>query len=415
MNMNAAPHPLRRLLVATLLVAAAVVVGAAPAHAANPKALVLANSVLQGLATDGSGLSLEEEQAVADGFDVTIVQPEVWAAMSTADFRAYQVLIMGDPQCGGLPSTAVESASAWMPAVMASGGNRVVIGTDYALHNSGPLGTARGDLLAAKGIAYAGARAGATGAFVALSCNVPDDSVAFLDGLSSAAGTDKFTMEMPGCESDISIVAQSGPTGGLHDADLSQWGCSVHIAMTKWATDFTPLAIATDSATKNYCAKDVDTGLDVCGAPYILVAGTGVTVTSNISLAPLTATNLVGTDHTVTATVLSGGSPVSGVVVTFSVTVGPNTGKSATATTDAVGHASWTYHDDGGAGTDTINAQFTNTSNAIEKATASKTWAVAPPADVAEVPMAILLPASAAGLLVLAAGIVGVRRRRTAP
>jgi hypothetical protein len=98
------------------------------------------------------------------------------------------------------------------------------------------------------------------------------------------------------------------------------------------------------------------------------------------------------------------------VAVAFSVTAGPNVGKSATVTTGADGKAAWTYHDDGGAGTDTINAQFTNGTDAVEKATATKTWAVVPPADVPEARWAALLPASTLGLLLVVAAL-GFRRR----
>ena len=78
-----------------------------------------------------------------------------------------------------------------------------------------------------------------------------------------------------------------------------------------------------------------------------------------ITLDPPTATNNVGTDHTVTATV-SGAGP--GWQVAFAVTSGPNTGASftcsanANCTTDANLEVSGTYTGDGGVGQDTIEA-----------------------------------------------------------
>ena len=78
-----------------------------------------------------------------------------------------------------------------------------------------------------------------------------------------------------------------------------------------------------------------------------------------ITLDPPTATNDVGTDHTVTATV-SGAGP--GWQVAFAVTSGPNTGASftcsanANCTTDANLEVSGTYTGDGGVGQDTIEA-----------------------------------------------------------
>ena len=78
-----------------------------------------------------------------------------------------------------------------------------------------------------------------------------------------------------------------------------------------------------------------------------------------ITLDPPTATNDVGTDHTVTATV---GGVGPGALVTFEVTSGPNTGATFTCspnadcTTDDTLEVSGTYTGDGGAGQDTIEA-----------------------------------------------------------
>jgi hypothetical protein len=91
---------------------------------------------------------------------------------------------------------------------------------------------------------------------------------------------------------------------------------------------------------------------------------------SEITLAPLTAENAVGTTHTVTATVTEGGVAQQGVTVTFTVTgANPQTG---TGTTNASGEATFTYTGKN-AGTDTITASFVNkggetrTSNQVTK------------------------------------------------
>jgi len=98
----------------------------------------------------------------------------------------------------------------------------------------------------------------------------------------------------------------------------------------------------------------------------------------SISLTPAVATNPAGTDHTVTANVTSGGLPLVGQVVTFSVT-GQNAGETGTCVpascaSDASGNVTFTYHDTNGAGTDTISASFVNASGATQTATATKTW-----------------------------------------
>ncbi len=91
-------------------------------------------------------------------------------------------------------------------------------------------------------------------------------------------------------------------------------------------------------------------------SPVALVAPDPV-LFSTVGLSPLTATNPVGTDHTVTAFAqAANGAPVPGVTINFKVLAGPNTGKTGSGTTGADGKTSFTYHDDGGAGTDTIQA-----------------------------------------------------------
>lgn len=91
------------------------------------------------------------------------------------------------------------------------------------------------------------------------------------------------------------------------------------------------------------------------------------------SLAPATTTNLVGTNHTVTATVTINGVTACGVTVNFNVTAGPNVGKSGTDTSKASGQASFTYTGSGGGGTDTIQASGSVGGNAFS-CTATKTW-----------------------------------------
>jgi len=82
-------------------------------------------------------------------------------------------------------------------------------------------------------------------------------------------------------------------------------------------------------------------------------------VVLGITLDPATDVNLVGTDHTVTATV-SGVGP--GQQVIFQVTSGPNQGATLTCsanadcTTDSNNEVSGTYTGDGGVGQDTIEA-----------------------------------------------------------
>lgn len=91
-------------------------------------------------------------------------------------------------------------------------------------------------------------------------------------------------------------------------------------------------------------------------SPVVLVAPDALKF-STVGLGPLVASNPVGTDHTVTAFAQAANdAPVPGVTIDFRVLTGPNAGKTGIGTTGADGKTTFTYHDDGGAGTDTIQA-----------------------------------------------------------
>jgi hypothetical protein len=97
-----------------------------------------------------------------------------------------------------------------------------------------------------------------------------------------------------------------------------------------------------------------------------------------ITLTPPTGSDAVGGSHTVTATTTNGGAPLAGQTVSFSITSGPNAGKSGSGVTNVAGQTTFTYTDTGGAGTDTIAAQFTTSSGSIVKAKpVTETWTAA--------------------------------------
>ncbi|MCH8991785.1 MAG: hypothetical protein IIA44_08580 [Acidobacteria bacterium] len=124
------------------------------------------------------------------------------------------------------------------------------------------------------------------------------------------------------------------------------------------------------------------TGLQYSFNETVLTDGLAVLYTTRfgvptgITLDPPTASNEVGSDHTVTATVTDGlGFPVQEADAVFEVTDGPNVGDNngpnGTAL-DANGQADFTYTGDGGAGTDTIQACVVDFPELC--ATATKTW-----------------------------------------
>jgi len=139
-----------------------------------------------------------------------------------------------------------------------------------------------------------------------------------------------------------------------------------------------------------------------------------------ITLAPSSATNDAGTEHTVTATVLTNGTQDPGELVTFEVISGPNAGKMSDpnsgectpnddCTTDANGQVSWTYRGDGGFGTDTIIASFVDiTGLTIESDPAEKLW-VPPPRPIPTLSeWGLFITAGVLGMI----GFMVIRRRK---
>ena len=364
---------------------------ASSAYAATPQALVLGDSVSAGLPAD-AGLpgatpdeSIEQYMAEQDGFDVTVVDGTTWDSMTAADFAAYQVLIIGDPDCADDTfDAALADETTWEPVVMASGGNKVIIGTDPTFHWFGGSGP-NADILEEHGIGYAGAIPGATGAYVDLSCTytgaAPGTPVPLLDGLSTS-GPGSFTAGGAPCAGAIAIIAQTGPTTGLNDSDLSNWECSVHNFFNTFPPDYTPLALATDpSVPDTYNGTDVSTGDPVTGSPYILISGSGITISSNLTLAPPTQTLPVSTTGDVTATLVDSttSAPIAGASVTFDVTgTSPDHGETFTGTTNASGQVTFTDTNGGTTGTDAILAT-TIVGGVTSQGTASITWIPAAP------------------------------------
>ena len=128
-------------------------------------------------------------------------------------------------------------------------------------------------------------------------------------------------------------------------------------------------------------SRDFETGrIDVLEAPE----GTCISpVVTQITLDPKEDSNPSGSDHTVTATITQGGNPLQGVLVSFTVVSGPNTGKVSdpgecsvdlNCNTDANGQTSWTYTSNGTVGTDVIEACFTDDAGDIHCTRAEKDW-----------------------------------------
>ena len=113
---------------------------------------------------------------------------------------------------------------------------------------------------------------------------------------------------------------------------------------------------------------------------WSLCAGTGAEGLA-LSLAPISATNNIGTAHTVTATLTDDGSPLIGTSVAFEILDGPHAGTTGVATTNASGQADFAWTGTA-AGTDTIRASATINERVIRSNTATKTWVDNPPPTV---------------------------------
>ena len=389
---------LGRLLLVTAGMAIALLVTLSAAQAeTGKKALILDSTV------SGGTSSPEATRAAALGFTVTTVDDTTWGAMTAAQFADYQLVVIGDPTCGSLPEVVGANATALADAVMARAGgnskvgNRVLIGTDPVFH----LGQG-GQALVDAAIDFAGVQEGATGLYLDFTCGdvdwdssgTPDGQEKLLPKLTADPSGTWTQNDSPPCGGDVSLISNAAQFSTLTSAQLRGWSCSVHETFPTFPTDWAALAIATDTTTAPTCGNDVDTAEAKCGEAYLLIAGSGIVSTApNLGLDPTTATNPVGTQHTVTATVTNtDDTPRSGVLVTWVVT-GANAGATGTCvpadcTSGADGKVTFTYTG-ANAGDDTINASIT-VDGSRQTATASKTWTA-----VEGVPSMTLGPATA--------------------
>jgi hypothetical protein len=347
-----------RLLASLVAMAAAAALptlgsSAQPAAAASGEVVILAETV------SGGASSTLAQKFVAAGKTPVIKTASEWSAMTAADFDQYDAIVLGDPTCvvgTGPINAAIANQSVWSSVV---DGNVVVIGTDETYHES-----SGGADLMEKASAFSVAEAGKTGAYISLSCYYHDTHehtpIPLLDGFGT------FTATGVGCYNDAHIVATHPALSGLTDATLSNWYCSVHNGFDSWPLNFEVLAIA-ENIGDSFTAPDGSVG-----TPYILARG--VSVISDITLSPASATNTIGDPHTLSATVTSDSVPQEGKTVTFKVVAGPHDGATGTGVTNSAGVATWSYTGTS-VGTDTIEATFVDAASRTQRSNrVTKTW-----------------------------------------
>lgn len=135
-------------------------------------------------------------------------------------------------------------------------------------------------------------------------------------------------------------------------------------------------SVTASSVAGTYTNEASATAVGFTVAPTGATAPVTVTSVANplaIALTPASATNPVGTDHTVTATATRSGAPQAGVVATFNVVSGPNLGTTGNATTAADGTAAFTYSS-ATTGTDTIRASAVDGETTVTSNDVTKTW-----------------------------------------
>ncbi|MCU1381241.1 MAG: hypothetical protein JWN29_4224, partial [Acidimicrobiales bacterium] len=354
------------VLVSVIPITAVTAATVTPAAADTVKVLINTDSLRSTTA------SLEKQQAEALGYTVTQVNGAQWLALTASDFAQYQALIVGD-RCSSVPASVINSVNTWAPVVMGTTvndapGNRIVIGTDPATHGR--------PAIIKSGIAFAAANTGRTGLYYDMSCSATPAATATLAKISVGSGT--WTTGPAPCGGSVSFISSHASFSTLRTTDLAGWGCSVHIAYPTFPDDYSPLAIATDTSTKPICGTDIDTAATACGQAYILVSGTGLVVTApDMGVAPTTATVGTGSPHTVTASLKVGSAPLTGKLVKFTVS-GQNAGLVGTCapadcTSGSDGTVAFTYTGME-AGEDTLTASFTDSSGAMQQATASVVW-----------------------------------------
>lgn len=326
--------------------------------------------LILGRSVDGGANSIEAIEAASLGATVEIASDNDWSAKSTADFATYRAIILGDPRCTAHDpspvSAAVTTADTWGPAIT---GNVVLIGTDPVFHYR-KGGVAGGETLTAKGIAFALAESGKTGAYVTLSCYYGDKGfgasprtpVPLLDAFEPGGFTvDGTAGEV--CYNDAHIVAAHPALEGLSDAGLSNWSCSVHEAFDQFPADFLALAVARNLGS-SFTGPDgtIGTPYILARGPRLLALGLSLTTASPVSDVGSTATVLARQVDPIT------GTPIGGVLIGFLITDGPNAGIAsgglvptgtcvpADCRTDSDGTVTFTYLGGGGAGTDSVLA-----------------------------------------------------------
>jgi len=171
----------------------------------------------------------------------------------------------------------------------------------------------------------------------------------------------------------INTVNNGNPYGSGNDTnpllylnnDLEDGGGAIDTEMDGLTVVLTCQAAIIPNATNHIKLAIADASDGIYDSNVLIRSGSLTPTDLVISLDPPSATNVVGTTHTVTATVTNNlGEPQPGHEIRFQVISGPNTGATGTCSshvnceTDDAGHVSFTYTGGVNEGTDVIQGCF---------------------------------------------------------
>src|SRR5437879_10440230 len=94
---------MRPRLLSTGVLTAIALSGVIAPHATRVSAQTAPQALVLGTTVSGDADSREARAARALGFAVTVVDAAAWGALTTAAFTAYDLIILGDPNCVGNP------------------------------------------------------------------------------------------------------------------------------------------------------------------------------------------------------------------------------------------------------------------------------------------------------------------------
>jgi hypothetical protein len=206
---------------------------------------------------------------------------------------------------------------------------------------------------------------------------VNGQNVALIPGTSTPVAINNINMGNPGTGLVNTVGNDPTPHNAIYyrNNDLQDGGPFINTEMDGLTTVFTATANVNHGVTNHIKLAIADAGDGNYDSNVFIKAGSFSA--EPLTLEPLTATNPVGSTHTVTATYTPpAGVAASGKAVNFEITAGPNAGMTGGDVTDANGVATWSYTSTL-AGTDTIHAfiLFTDApNNDVSSNLAFKAW-----------------------------------------